>query len=140
VLLVGSPYTSYLPHRTAQDPAFEAQSFTVQIFVIHAPNGIRAGHTPTFCCGSYYGPVKVDQILSIVDRKTGAVMEPGNNPRLNQGQSALLRMVPSAHQGSQRVCVESYALYPSLGAVAFLDRHRSVCVRRHVCFASLLMT
>ncbi len=109
-----------------QDPAYEAISFTAQLIAHYTPQGIAVGHTPTFCCGAFYGPVKVDAILHLIDRKTGEALPDKNPTRIAQGQSALVRLVPSAHQGLQRLCVEPYALYGSLGAFAFLDRHRSV--------------
>ena len=107
---------------TKDDPPKETESFNAQVIVLNHPNKIQAGYTPVLDCHTSHIACKFDQLLSKVDRRSGAVME--EEPKeLKNGEAAIVKMVPQ-----KGMVVETFAEYPPLGRFAVRDMKRTVAV------------
>jgi len=105
------------------NPPAEVTEFLAQVVIINHPNEISAGYTPVIDCHTSHIACKFVEILSKVDKRTGKeiVSETGN--KLKNGDSAIVRMVPS-----KPIVVEAFAEFAPLGRFAVRDMGNTVAV------------
>jgi len=107
---------------STNDPAKTCKSFLAQITVLNHPNSIRTGYTPVLHIHTAQIACRFDNILSTIDRKSGAVIE--EEPQsIKRGDCALVLMVPQ-----NEVCVETFAEYPALGRFVVRDLRQTIAV------------
>jgi len=107
---------------TKNDPAKEAESFTAQVIVLNHPGSISSGYTPVLDCHTAHIAVKFAEIISKIDRRTGAVME-ALPKAVKNGDACMCKMQPS-----KAMCVETFTEYPPLGRFAVRDMRQTVAV------------
>jgi elongation factor 1-alpha len=105
-----------------QDPPFEAGDFTAQVIVLQHPGQIHAGYAPVLDCHTAHIACKFAEIVSKVDRRSGAVLE-ASPQNIKTGDAAIVKLVPS-----KQMVVEEFARYPPLGRFAVRDMRSTVAV------------
>jgi len=104
------------------DPAKECESFQAQLIILNHPNQIAAGYAPVLDCHTAHIACKFSELLSKIDRRSGAVLE--ENPKaIKSGDAAMAILKPS-----KPMCVESFTVYPPLGRFAVRDMRQTVAV------------
>jgi len=104
------------------DPAKECASFQAQLIILNHPNQIQAGYAPVLDCHTAHIACKFSELLSKIDRRSGAVLE--ENPKaIKSGDAAMAILTPS-----KPMCVESFTVYPPLGRFAVRDMRQTVAV------------
>jgi len=104
------------------DPPQETATFTAQVIVLNHPGQIHAGYAPVLDCHTAHIACKFTELVSKVDRRTGAETE-GAPKNIKNGDSAMVLLTPS-----KPMCVETYAEYPPLGRFAVRDMRQTVAV------------
>nr|BAN38771.1 elongation factor 1-alpha 1 [Entamoeba histolytica] len=104
-------------------PAVGCEDFTAQVIVMNHPGQIRKGYTPVFDCHTSPIACKFEEFLSKIDRRTGKSMEGGEPEYIKNGDSALVKIVPT-----KPLCVEEFAKFPPLGRFAVRDMKQTVAV------------
>ncbi|GAB1222367.1 hypothetical protein ENUP19_0301G0008 [Entamoeba nuttalli] len=104
-------------------PAVGCEDFTAQVIVMNHPGQIRKGYTPVLDCHTSHIACKFESILSKIDRRTGKSMEGGEPEYIKNGDSALVKIVPT-----KPLCVEEFAKFPPLGRFAVRDMKQTVAV------------
>jgi elongation factor 1-alpha len=104
------------------DPPQETESFNAQVIVLNHPGIIQAGYAPVLDCHTAHIACKFAEILTKVDRRSGAELEAAPK-NIKNGDSAIVNLVPS-----KPMCVESYTDYPPLGRFAVRDMRQTVAV------------
>jgi len=104
------------------DPAKEAANFTAQVIILNHPGQIQAGYTPVLDCHTAHIACRFDELLSKIDRRTGAEIEAA--PKfVKSGDAVIARMIPT-----KPMCVEKFAEYAPLGRFAVRDMRQTVAV------------
>jgi elongation factor 1-alpha len=104
------------------DPPMATGNFEAQVIVLDHPNRIMAGYTPVLDCHTAHIAVRFNQLLQLVNKRNGEVME--ENPKfIKSGQAAICEMVPS-----KPMCVEAFSKYAPLGRFAVRDMRKTVAV------------
>jgi len=104
------------------DPPEGTVSFQAQVIVLDHPNKIMAGYTPVLDCHTAHIACRFDQLLQLIDKRTGKVIE--EKPQgIKSGQASIVSLVPS-----KPMVVESFAKYPPLGRFAVRDMRKTVAV------------
>jgi elongation factor 1-alpha len=104
------------------DPARGCESFEAQVIVLNHPGEIGNGYAPVLDCHTAHIACKFQEILSKIDKRTGAEVE--KFPKsLKTGNAGMVTMVPQ-----KPMCVETYAEYPPLGRFAVRDMRQTVAV------------
>jgi elongation factor 1-alpha len=104
------------------DPANEIGEFQAQVIVLQHPGQIHAGYQPVLDCHTAHIACKFAEIVSKVDRRTGASIE--DKPQfIKTGDSAICMLAPS-----KPMCVEPFQKYPPLGRFAVRDMRSTVAV------------
>jgi len=104
------------------DPPQETESFNAQVIVLNHPGVIHAGYAPVLDCHTAHIACKFNEILTKVDRRSGAELEAAPK-NIKNGDSAIVNLVPS-----KPMCVEAYTDYPPLGRFAVRDMRQTVAV------------
>jgi elongation factor 1-alpha len=104
------------------DPPQETDSFNAQVIVLNHPGVIQAGYAPVLDCHTAHIACKFAEILTKVDRRSGAELEAAPK-NIKNGDSAIVTLVPS-----KPMCVEAYTDYPPLGRFAVRDMRQTVAV------------
>eukprot|EP01112_Ceratiomyxa_fruticulosa_P020478 TRINITY_DN6980_c0_g1_i3.p1 TRINITY_DN6980_c0_g1~~TRINITY_DN6980_c0_g1_i3.p1 ORF type:complete len:455 (-),score=122.60 TRINITY_DN6980_c0_g1_i3:209-1573(-) len=104
------------------DPPVETESFTAQVIVLNHPGVIHAGYAPVLDCHTAHIACKFAEILTKVDRRTGAEIEAGPK-NIKNGDAAIVNLIPS-----KPMCVETFTDYPPLGRFAVRDMRQTVAV------------
>nr|BAN37717.1 elongation factor 1-alpha 1 [Entamoeba histolytica] len=104
-------------------PAVGCEDFTAQVIVMNHPGQIRKGYTPVLDCHTSHIACKFEELLSKIDRRTGKSMEGGEPEYIKNGDSALVKIVPT-----KPLCVEEFAKFPPLGRFAVRDMRQTVAV------------
>jgi elongation factor 1-alpha len=104
------------------DPPQGTDNFTAQVIVLDHPNKIMAGYTPVVDCHTSHIACKFGELLSTIDKRTGAEKE--KEPKsIKTGDAAMVKMIPT-----KPMCVEPFSLYPPLGRFAVRDMRKTVAV------------
>jgi elongation factor 1-alpha len=104
------------------DPANEIGEFNAQVIVLQHPGQIHSGYAPVLDCHTAHIACKFSEIVSKVDRRTGASLE--DKPQfIKTGDSAIVLMTPS-----KPMCVEPFQKYAPLGRFAVRDMRSTVAV------------
>ena len=104
------------------DPAIECATFTAQVIIMNHPGQIGQGYTPVLDCHTSHIACKFSEMLTKVDRRTGAELE--KEPKfLKNGDAGYVVMLPS-----KPMCVEVFSNYPPLGRFAVRDMRQTVAV------------
>jgi len=104
------------------DPPQETDSFNAQVIVLNHPGVIHAGYAPVLDCHTAHIACKFNEILTKVDRRSGAELESAPK-NIKNGDSAIVNLIPS-----KPMCVEAYTDYPPLGRFAVRDMRQTVAV------------
>jgi len=104
------------------DPPIETESFNAQVIVLNHPGSIHAGYAPVLDCHTAHIACKFHEILTKVDRRTGAELEAAPK-NIKNGDAAVVMLLPS-----KPMCVESFTDYPPLGRFAVRDMRQTVAV------------
>jgi len=104
------------------DPPVEVESFIAQVVIVNHPGGIHAGYTPVLDCHTSHVPCRFEELISLVDRRSGQTTEEKPN-MLRTGDSALVKLVPK-----KPLCVDTFARFPPLGRFAVRDLKTTVAV------------
>jgi len=104
------------------DPPVETESFNAQVIVLNHPGVIHAGYAPVLDCHTAHIACKFAEILTKVDRRTGAELEQAPK-NIKNGDAAIVQLVPS-----KPMCVETFTDYPPLGRFAVRDMRQTVAV------------
>jgi len=104
------------------DPPQETETFNAQVIILNHPGQIHAGYAPVLDCHTAHIACKFTELLSKVDRRTGAETE-GSPKNLKNGDAAMVKLTPS-----KPMCVEPFTDYPPLGRFAVRDMRQTVAV------------
>jgi len=104
------------------DPPIETESFNAQVIVLNHPGAIHAGYAPVLDCHTAHIACKFAEILTKVDRRTGAELEQAPK-NIKNGDAAIVQLIPS-----KPMCVETFTDYPPLGRFAVRDMRQTVAV------------
>jgi elongation factor 1-alpha len=104
------------------DPPQETATFTAQVIILNHPGQIHAGYAPVLDCHTAHIACKFTELVSKVDRRTGAETE-GAPKNVKNGDAAMVLLTPS-----KPMCVETYSEYPPLGRFAVRDMRQTVAV------------
>jgi elongation factor 1-alpha len=104
------------------DPPQETESFNAQVIILNHPGTIHAGYAPVLDCHTAHIACKFSEILTKVDRRTGAELE-ANPKNIKNGDAAIVKLTPS-----KPMCVEAFTTYPPLGRFAVRDMRQTVAV------------
>jgi len=104
------------------DPPQETESFNAQVIILNHPGQIHAGYAPVLDCHTAHIACKFSEILTKVDRRTGAELE-ASPKNIKNGDAAIVKLTPS-----KPMCVESFTTYPPLGRFAVRDMRQTVAV------------
>jgi len=104
------------------DPPQETESFNAQVIILNHPGQIHAGYAPVLDCHTAHIACKFAEIITKVDRRTGAELEAAPK-NIKNGDAAIVKLVPS-----KPMCVEPFTTYPPLGRFAVRDMRQTVAV------------
>jgi len=104
------------------DPPQETESFNAQVIILNHPGQIHAGYAPVLDCHTAHIACKFSEILTKVDRRTGAELEAAPK-NVKNGDAAIVKLTPS-----KPMCVEPFTDYPPLGRFAVRDMRQTVAV------------
>jgi len=104
------------------DPPQETDTFNAQVIILNHPGQIHAGYAPVLDCHTAHIACRFTEILTKVDRRTGAEIEAGPK-NIKNGDAAIVKLTPS-----KPMCVESFTNYPPLGRFAVRDMRQTVAV------------
>jgi len=104
------------------DPPQETEDFNAQVIILNHPGQIHAGYAPVLDCHTAHIACKFADLVSKVDRRSGAETE-GAPKNIKNGDAAIVRLVPS-----KPMCVEPFTDYPPLGRFAVRDMRQTVAV------------
>lgn len=104
------------------DPPQETESFNAQVIILNHPGQIHAGYAPVLDCHTAHIACKFSEILTKVDRRTGAELEAAPK-NIKNGDAAIVKLTPS-----KPMCVEAFTTYPPLGRFAVRDMRQTVAV------------
>jgi len=107
---------------STNDPAADCESMIAQVVVLEHPGTIRAGYCPQIAVHTAQVACEFEELLSKIDRKTGKEME-ANPETAKSGDVLSVRMRPI-----DKVCLEAFSAYPSLGRFTVRDHGRTVAV------------
>lgn len=107
---------------STNDPAADCEAMVAQVVVLEHPGSIRAGYCPLIAVHTAQVPCEFEELLSKIDRKTGKEME-ANPEFAKTGDVVSVRMRPI-----DKVCIEAFSAYPSLGRFTVRDHGRTVAV------------
>jgi elongation factor 1-alpha len=107
---------------STNDPAADCEAMVAQVVVLEHPGSIRAGYCPSIAVHTAQVACEFEELLSKIDRKTGKDAE--TNPECAKtGDVVTVRMRPI-----NKVCIELFSAYPSLGRFTVRDHGRTVAV------------
>jgi len=104
------------------DPPQETEDFNAQVIILNHPGQIHNGYAPVLDCHTAHVACKFTEILTKVDRRTGAELEAAPK-NIKNGDAAIVRLTPS-----KPMCVETFTDYPPLGRFAVRDMRQTVAV------------
>jgi len=104
------------------DPPQETETFNAQVIILNHPGQIHAGYAPVLDCHTAHIACKFTELLTKVDRRTGAELEAAPK-NIKNGDAAIVKLTPS-----KPMCVESFTAYPPLGRFAVRDMRQTVAV------------
>jgi len=104
------------------DPPQETESFNAQVIVLNHPGQIHAGYAPVLDCHTAHIACRFTELLTKVDRRTGAELE-AEPKNIKNGDAAIVKLTPS-----KPMCVEAFTTYPPLGRFAVRDMRQTVAV------------
>lgn len=107
---------------STNDPAADCEAMIAQVVVLDHPGSIRAGYCPQIAVHTAQVPCEFEELLSKIDRKTGKETE-ANPECAKTGDVVSVRMRPI-----DKVCIEVFSAYPSLGRFTIRDHGRTVAV------------
>jgi len=100
----------------AADPLVASEAFTAQVAVLRGPADVKAGFSVVLACHAATVPCQVEEILSLLDKRTGDVRQ--DKPAvLKAGDVGLVRFRPLS-----QLCVEAFGDSPGLGPCPSLSR------------------
>jgi len=107
---------------STNDPAADCEAMVAQVVVLEHPGSIRNGYCPQIAVHTSQIACEFEELLSQIDRKTG---KPSETPPecAKTGDVVSVRMRPI-----DRVCIEVFSAYPSLGRFTVRDHGRTVAV------------
>ncbi len=106
------------------DPPSGVESFVAQVIVLNHPGEIRAGYTPVLDCHTAHIACKFAELMSKVDKRTGAAVDDGEPVKtIKNNEACIVKLVPI-----KPMCVEPFKLYSPLGRFAVRDMRRTVAV------------
>jgi len=90
-------------------PSIAVRCFIARVIITNLPNVLKKGFTPYFYCHTSSFPATFIELIDLLDKKTGSVIE--NNPTcLKQGSIATVKIVTQ-----KAVVVEPFRICPPLG-------------------------
>ncbi|MEM5852826.1 MAG: translation elongation factor EF-1 subunit alpha [Candidatus Aenigmatarchaeota archaeon] len=102
------------------NPPTVAKEFTAQIIVLNHPSVITAGYTPVFHCHTASVACRIEEIISKIDPRTGAVIQ--EHPDfIKTGDAAKIRVVPT-----RPMVIEKQSDFPELARFAIRDMGMTV--------------
>lgn len=107
---------------SSNDPAADCEAMVAQVIVLDHPGSIRAGYCPPITVHTAQVPCEFEEILAKIDRKTGEPTET-NPDSAKTGDVIKVRMRPI-----EKVCIESFSAYASLGRFTVRDHGRTIAV------------
>mmetsp|Transcript_115623 Transcript_115623/g.181914 ORF Transcript_115623/g.181914 Transcript_115623/m.181914 type:complete len:447 (-) Transcript_115623:36-1376(-) len=107
---------------SSNDPAADCEAMIAQVIVLDHPGSIRAGYCPPITVHTAQVPCEFEELLAKIDRKTGEATET-NPDSAKTGDVIKVRMRPI-----EKVCIESFSAYASLGRFTVRDHGRTVAV------------
>lgn len=107
---------------STNDPVSDAECFIAQVVVLDHPSEIRAGYCPSIVVHTSQVPCEFEELIAKIDRKTGKEVET-KPERVVTGDVVTVRLRPR-----NKVCVEVFSAYPSLGRFAVRDHNRTLAV------------
>lgn len=107
---------------STNDPAADCEAMVAQVVVLEHPGSIRSGYCPSIAVHTAQVACEFEELLAKIDRKTGKDSE--TNPECAKtGDVVSVRMRPI-----DKVCVEVFSAYPSLGRFTVREHGRTVAV------------
>jgi len=107
---------------STNDPAADCEWMVAQVVVLDHPGSIRAGYCPSIAVHTAQVPCEFEELLAKIDRKTGKDLE-ANPECAKSGDVVTVRMRPI-----NKVCIEAFSAYPSLGRFTVRDNGRCIAV------------
>merc|ERR1712100_771276 len=107
---------------SSNDPAADCESMVAQVVVMDSIGTIRPGYCPSITVHTAQVPCEFEELLAKIDRKTGKDSET-NPASAKSGDVVSVRLRPI-----NKVCIETFSAYPSLGRFTVRDHGRTVAV------------
>lgn len=107
---------------STNDPVADCEEMTAQVVMLEHPGTIRAGYCPQIAVHTAQVPCEFEELIAKIDRKTGKDME-GKPESAKTGDVVTVRMRPI-----DKVCIEVFQAYPSLGRFTVRDHGRTIAV------------
>lgn len=106
----------------ADNPPKLVESFLAQVVILNHPNQIKIGFSPIIQCHTAFLPCRVEGILSIIDRRTGTILE--ENPKsVKNGDCAMMVFKPL-----KPLSCEPFNHHQPLGRFVARDNNATVAV------------